>query len=195
VAVTEPLPGFVAARKIHISPEVTVDPVGAGGTIFVGGGAMEFGTFAGATRILGRMPAGVALVALGIGPPQSLVITGRGIVAATTARPNAGPGRRRPWLPRSRGRPTGPGSTTRASQIRRDDLGGRRIREKTWGGEPVGRVRTAQRAAEPFVATEVSPVPPEPSTLQLFRTRAAHRAGTRQSPNSTAAERPAVDQI
>ena len=58
MAVTEPLPGFVAARKIHISPEVTVDPVGAGGTIFVGGGAMEFGRFAGATRILGRMPAG-----------------------------------------------------------------------------------------------------------------------------------------
>jgi len=78
VAVTEPLPGFVAAGKIHISPEVTVDPVGAGGTIFVGGGAMEFGRFAGATRILGRMPTGVALVALGIRPPQSLVISGPG---------------------------------------------------------------------------------------------------------------------
>lgn len=90
--------------------------------------------FDGATRILGRMPAGVAPVALGIPPPQSLVISGRGIAAAATARPNAGQGRRGPWLPRSRGRPTGPGSTTRASQIRRDDLGGRRIRERTWGG-------------------------------------------------------------
>jgi len=97
-------------------------------------GSMKFGRFAGATRILGRMPAGVALVALGIRPPQSSVISGRGIAAAATARPNAGQGRRRPWLPRSRGRPTGPGSTTRASQIRRDDLGGRRIRGKTWGG-------------------------------------------------------------
>lgn len=93
---TEPLPGGVAQRKIHISPEVTADPVGTSGTILVGGGPMEFDRFAGATRILGRMPAGVALVALGIPPPQSLVISGRGIAAAAPARPNAGQGRRRP---------------------------------------------------------------------------------------------------
>ena len=158
-------------------------------------GSMKFGRFAGATRILGRMPAGVALVALGIRPPQSLVISGRGIAAAATARPmlvkgGAGPGYRGVVVdrrvqgpprvpPRSGGMIWGAGG----SEGRRGEV------------EPVGRVRTAQRAAEPFVAKEVSPVPPEPSTLQLFRTRAAHRAGTRQSPNSTAAERPAVDQI